>query len=67
MQEVKGTTNLEPQTFALAGTLILPLGGLHEVFAVIGGLALMYGMAGLLERSSLGELKRPLGLGFWLP
>ncbi len=66
MQEVKGTTNLEPQTFALAGTLILPLGGLHEVFAVVGGLALMYGMAGLLERVSLGELKKTFGLGLLL-
>lgn len=67
MQEVKKTTNLEPQSFALAGTLILPLGGLHEVFAVVGGLALMYGMAGLLERAYLGELKKTFGLGFCLP
>ncbi len=66
MQELKKNTNIEPQTFALLGTLLLPLGGMHEVFALFGGLALMYGMSGLLDRASLGELKKTFGVGLLL-
>ncbi len=66
MQKAEKAPKLEPQSFALAGTLLLPLGGLSWVFALLGGLSLMYGMAGLLERSSLGELKKTFGLGLLL-
>ncbi|MEJ5338237.1 MAG: hypothetical protein ACK42C_09415 [Aquificaceae bacterium] len=66
MQDNKKTAGIEPQTYALAGTLLLPLGGISWFFVLPGGLALMYGMAGLLERASLGELKRTFGVGLLL-
>ncbi len=58
--------NIKPQTYALAGCLILPLGGIHWIFAILGGLSLLYGMAGLLERYGLEEDKKRFALGLLL-
>ncbi|MCS7196131.1 MAG: hypothetical protein NZ827_02550 [Aquificaceae bacterium] len=66
MQGGQKTHRIEPQSFALAGTLILPLGGIHDLLVLPGGLALMYGVWGLLKKSSLGALKNIFGLGLTL-
>ncbi len=66
MQENKKTDGLKPQTYALVGCLLLPLGGISIVFAFLGGFALMYGMAGLLERANLGHLKTRFSFGLLL-
>lgn len=66
MQSYKKTSEIKPQTYALVGTLLLPLGGVSWIFVLLGGLALMYGMAGLLERAYHGELKKTFGVGLLL-
>ncbi|MFN4013186.1 MAG: hypothetical protein ACK4KZ_04970 [Aquificaceae bacterium] len=66
MQENKENIGLRPQSYALVGCLLLPLGGISIIFALLGGLALMYGMAGLLERSGLEHLKKRFAFGLLL-
>ncbi|MFN3947243.1 MAG: hypothetical protein ACK4LA_04060, partial [Aquificaceae bacterium] len=66
MQEGKKVNDLKPQSYALAGCILLPLGGISVIFVFFGGLALMYGMSGLLERAGLGHLKKSFAFGLLL-
>ncbi|MCS7262828.1 MAG: hypothetical protein N3C13_05620 [Aquificaceae bacterium] len=66
MQGYEKASRVEPQKYALVGTLLLPLGGLHYFFVLAGGFALLYGMAGLLEKASLEDKKKLFGAGLGL-
>ncbi|MCS6957798.1 MAG: hypothetical protein RMK75_04995 [Aquificaceae bacterium] len=63
MLEDKKILGMKPDELAFSGTIILPLGGFHYAFGLLGGLLLLLGVWSLLDRHSLGELKKTFGVG----
>ncbi|MCS7307832.1 MAG: hypothetical protein N3C57_03420 [Aquificaceae bacterium] len=50
----------------MAGSLILPLGGIHYFFAILGGVALWYGVSRLLNLAYLEDRKSIFTFGLLL-